>query len=86
VQRNLDAAKSIFNTLGISHGVTGCDAVLVDLALREENISAAKTLAHKCLALSVDLHPQVQMNCLEMLGDGILLDQKKTHPRNSQRK
>jgi tetratricopeptide (TPR) repeat protein len=69
VQANIDVAKSIFNRADYALGLIMCDIILADIALRDGNMSAAKTLLLKSLNSSwVD--PEICEYCLERLGEG----------------
>ncbi|KAJ7863423.1 hypothetical protein B0H13DRAFT_2565205 [Mycena leptocephala] len=68
VQRNIDAARMIFNMKGLVEQVTMCDTILADLYLREGDILTAESLLEKCIRLSI-AEPQIISYCLERLGD-----------------
>jgi hypothetical protein len=70
VQRNLDTARTIYNTKGRVLEVIKCDATLADLNLREGETPAAKTLFQQCIKLAVGISDvEVVSHCLEQLGD-----------------
>ncbi|KAJ7448556.1 hypothetical protein FB451DRAFT_1532790 [Mycena latifolia] len=48
VQRNLSAAKLIFDSINFSKGLTWCDRILGNFHLREGNIVAARKLFQHC--------------------------------------
>jgi tetratricopeptide (TPR) repeat protein len=69
VQRNLEAALSIFTAVGFDVGVAMCDAIRADLLLREGNIWAAKVLYEKCLQSPCGNHPAIFPYCLAKLSE-----------------
>ncbi|KAJ7911140.1 hypothetical protein B0H13DRAFT_2483243 [Mycena leptocephala] len=68
VDRNCDAARKLFNSLGYVTGATICDTILAALCLREGDLLAAKTIFNKCIKSSVG-DPEIMSYCLERLGD-----------------
>ncbi|KAJ7490440.1 hypothetical protein FB451DRAFT_1165804 [Mycena latifolia] len=70
VERNIETAKSVFNTLNYAIGLTMCDTILADLALREGNMVAANTLFHQCLNSPFGQRSDIRLYCLERLADG----------------
>ncbi|KAJ6538384.1 hypothetical protein DFH09DRAFT_1283421 [Mycena vulgaris] len=74
VQRNIDIAKSIFNSIPYLIGEMICDALMGTLHLREENLQSAKSLLHKCLCFFWGKRAELVNCCLEKLGDGSLWD------------
>ncbi|KAJ6545890.1 hypothetical protein DFH09DRAFT_1282094 [Mycena vulgaris] len=74
VQRNIDAAKSIFNFLNSLVDEMMCDATMGALHLREGNLQSAESLFHKCLSSSWGNHAELVNYCLERLGDRTLWD------------
>ncbi|KAJ6592037.1 hypothetical protein DFH09DRAFT_1414862 [Mycena vulgaris] len=74
VQRNIDTAKSIFDSMNYVVYKMMCDAVTGALHLREGNLQSAKMLLHKCLSSSWRNRAELANYCLERLGDGILWD------------
>ncbi|KAJ6472244.1 hypothetical protein DFH09DRAFT_1476015 [Mycena vulgaris] len=75
VQRNIDAAKSIFNSINRFFEMI-CDATMGALHLREGNLQSAKSLFQKCLSSSWGNHGELVNYCLERLGDRHLWDSK----------
>ncbi|KAJ6511865.1 hypothetical protein DFH09DRAFT_1433734 [Mycena vulgaris] len=74
VQRNIDAVKSIFNSIPYLVGKMICDAIMGALHLREGNLQSAQSLFHKCLSSSLGNYAQLVNYCLERLGDRSLWD------------
>ncbi|KAJ6546726.1 hypothetical protein DFH09DRAFT_1281831 [Mycena vulgaris] len=74
VERKIDTAKSIFNSLGYVFHAMVCDAIMGALHLRERNQSAAKLLFNKCLSFFWGNDAQLTNYCLERLGDKSLWD------------
>ncbi|KAJ6563268.1 hypothetical protein DFH09DRAFT_1278943 [Mycena vulgaris] len=74
VERKINTAKSIFNSLGYVVYAMACDAVMGALHLRERNQPSAKQLFHKCLSLFWGNRAEMVNFCLERLGDGSLWD------------
>ncbi|KAJ6579729.1 hypothetical protein DFH09DRAFT_1446218 [Mycena vulgaris] len=68
VQRNIDATKSIFNSLGHLHYVMMCDATMGSLHLREQNLLSANLVFYKCLSLYWGNNMEMVNYCLERLG------------------
>ncbi|KAJ6595769.1 hypothetical protein DFH09DRAFT_146868 [Mycena vulgaris] len=69
VERKLDTAKSIFNSLRYVDYTMACDAIMGALHLREGNQPFAKLLFHRCLSLFWGHHTELVNYCLERLGD-----------------
>jgi hypothetical protein len=69
VQRNIDAVKSIFTTIGQQRMIWACDSLQADLNLREGAMLGAKALFCKCLKASWGQDSEAVMYCLERLGD-----------------
>ncbi|KAJ6592271.1 hypothetical protein DFH09DRAFT_1273372 [Mycena vulgaris] len=74
VHKNIDTAKSIFNS--VQHLVCAmiCDAIMGALHLREKDLLSAKMLFHKCLSFFWGNRPELVNYCLERLGDRSLWD------------
>ncbi|KAJ7181406.1 hypothetical protein C8R43DRAFT_1116782 [Mycena crocata] len=70
VQAKIDAAKSIFSTVGDSKTAVQCDTVLADLYLRDGKLSSAKELFEKCLKLCQGQGDGIATECLQRLGNG----------------
>jgi tetratricopeptide (TPR) repeat protein len=68
VQRNVEAARKQFSTMGHINQVLMCETILADLYLREGNVLAAESLLQKCIRLTLTEH-QIISYCLERLGD-----------------
>jgi tetratricopeptide (TPR) repeat protein len=68
VQRNSNAARKIFSTMGVVQSVTMCDVITADLYLREGNIMEAKMLFEKSIKSSSG-NLATMSYCLECLGD-----------------
>jgi tetratricopeptide (TPR) repeat protein len=68
VQKNCEAARTIFCTTGDIKGATVCDAILADLYLREGNMVKAEKLFKECIKLSAG-NSEMTSYCLECLGD-----------------
>ncbi|KAJ6573383.1 hypothetical protein DFH09DRAFT_1457283 [Mycena vulgaris] len=73
VQRNIDTAQSIFNSINYLVYEMMCNATMGALHLREENLQSAKSLFHKCMS-SRGTYPELVNYCLERLGDRSLWD------------
>ncbi|KAJ6576019.1 hypothetical protein DFH09DRAFT_1453693 [Mycena vulgaris] len=69
VERKIDTAQSIFNSVGYVVYATICDAIMGALHLRERNEPSAKLLFHKCLSLFWSHHAEMANYCLARLGD-----------------
>jgi hypothetical protein len=69
LQRDIDLAKSTFQTIGYFRGMTWCDRTLANLNLREGHLVEAKTLFEKCLKSSLGKDVSSVTSCLEQLGD-----------------
>jgi tetratricopeptide (TPR) repeat protein len=69
VQRNLNAARSLFTSMGQVTQVTMCDTILANLYLRDGKMLAAKTLFVKCMNISMGNQAEIMAYCLERLGD-----------------
>ncbi|KAJ6530492.1 hypothetical protein DFH09DRAFT_1093541 [Mycena vulgaris] len=69
VQRNLDAAKSIFNTVRDARSGKYCDIAQAYLYLREEDQWAAHALLQETLKLSRGKENDIVSHSLEKLGD-----------------
>ncbi|KAJ6579123.1 hypothetical protein DFH09DRAFT_338484 [Mycena vulgaris] len=74
VQRKIDTAKSLFNSINYLVYEMSCDAAIGALHLREGNLQSAKSLFHKCLSSSWGKHAELVNYCLEKLGDRSLWD------------
>ncbi|KAJ6477081.1 hypothetical protein DFH09DRAFT_1467946 [Mycena vulgaris] len=74
VQKNIDTAKSIFNSINHSVYEMMCDATMGALHLREGNLQSATSLFHKCLSSSWVNYAEIVNYCLERLGDRSLWD------------
>ncbi|KAJ6592082.1 hypothetical protein DFH09DRAFT_1273295 [Mycena vulgaris] len=74
VQRNIDTAKSIFNSINHLVYEMLCDAAMGALHLRERNLKSATSLFHKCLSSSWVNYAELVNYCLERLGDRSLWD------------
>ncbi|KAJ6592099.1 hypothetical protein DFH09DRAFT_1273302 [Mycena vulgaris] len=72
VQRNINTAKSIFNSIPYLVGEMMCDATMGILHLREGNLQSAKSLFQKCLSWAN--YAELGTYCLERLGDRSLWD------------
>ncbi|KAJ6542144.1 hypothetical protein DFH09DRAFT_1392762 [Mycena vulgaris] len=72
VERKIDTAKSIFNSLGHVAYTMACDATMGSLHLREINLQSAKSLLTKCLSFFWGNQAGMVNHCLERLGDGSL--------------
>jgi tetratricopeptide (TPR) repeat protein len=68
VQKNINAAKSIFTAMAYSTGLTMCDATLADLYLRDGNMLTAKPIFEKHLKVYWGGSAQITTYCLEKLG------------------
>jgi tetratricopeptide (TPR) repeat protein len=68
VQRNIEAARKEFTTIGRIDVLTMCETILADLYLREGNVIAAESLLQKCMRFT-RTEPQIISYCLERLGD-----------------
>ncbi|KAJ6478454.1 hypothetical protein DFH09DRAFT_1292851 [Mycena vulgaris] len=69
VERKIDTAKSILNSLGDVTYSMACDAAMGPLHLREGNQPSAKLLFHKCLSFFWGNQVDLVNYCLERLGD-----------------
>ncbi|KAJ6533342.1 hypothetical protein DFH09DRAFT_1092573 [Mycena vulgaris] len=69
VERKIDIAKSIFNSLRYVLYAMICDAIMGVLHLRERNQPSAKLLFHKCLSFFWGHHTEMVNYCLESLDD-----------------
>ncbi|KAJ6450027.1 hypothetical protein C8R47DRAFT_1262472 [Mycena vitilis] len=69
IQRNIDSARKLFSTVEHEWGAVACDAVLADLALRDRNQQAAKSVLSECLNWSWEKSAEITSYCLEQLGD-----------------
>ncbi|KAJ6602044.1 hypothetical protein DFH09DRAFT_1270824 [Mycena vulgaris] len=69
VQRTIDTAKSISNSINYSGCEIICDALMGALHLREGDLKSAKSLFHKCLSSSWGNYTEILNFCLERLGD-----------------
>ncbi|KAJ6779249.1 hypothetical protein DFH09DRAFT_1404950 [Mycena vulgaris] len=69
VERKIDTAKLIFNSLGYVDGEMFCDATMGALHLRERNQPSAKLVFHKCLSFFWGNQAQMVNYCLERLGE-----------------
>ncbi|KAJ6555329.1 hypothetical protein DFH09DRAFT_570446 [Mycena vulgaris] len=76
VQRNIDTAKSIFNSINILGYEMLCDAIMGALHLREGYLQLAQSLFHKCLSSSCVNYAELVNYCLEKLGDRSLWDSR----------
>ncbi|KAJ6576059.1 hypothetical protein DFH09DRAFT_1078411 [Mycena vulgaris] len=74
VQRDIDTAKSIFNSIQFSVYALSCDAVMGALYLRERNLLLAKSLFNECLSFLWGKRADIVNFCLGRLGDGSLWD------------
>ncbi|KAJ6592165.1 hypothetical protein DFH09DRAFT_166735 [Mycena vulgaris] len=74
VQKNIDIAKSIFNSINHLVFKMMCDATMGALHLRGQNLQSAQSLFHKCLSSSWGNHAELVNYCLEKLGDSSLWD------------
>ncbi|KAJ6592097.1 hypothetical protein DFH09DRAFT_1273300 [Mycena vulgaris] len=74
VQRNIDTAKSLFNSVNHLVNEMLCDATMGALHLREGNLQSATSLFHKCLSSSWVNYAELVNYCLEKLGDRSLWD------------
>ncbi|KAJ6542148.1 hypothetical protein DFH09DRAFT_1392765 [Mycena vulgaris] len=72
VERKIDTAKSIFNSLGDVVYAMICDAIMGALHLREGNQPSAKWLFHRCISLFWGNRAEMVNYCLERLGDTCL--------------
>ncbi|KAJ6514109.1 hypothetical protein DFH09DRAFT_1288194 [Mycena vulgaris] len=69
VERKINTAKSIFNSMEYVVFAMVSDAIMGALHLREKNQLSAKPLFHKCLSLFWGHYPEMVNYCLERLGD-----------------
>ncbi|KAJ6473449.1 hypothetical protein DFH09DRAFT_1293823 [Mycena vulgaris] len=69
VERKIDTAKSIFNSLEYVVYEMICDAIMGAVHLRENNQPSAKSLLHKCLSFFWGNWADMVNYCLERLGD-----------------
>ncbi|KAJ6521135.1 hypothetical protein DFH09DRAFT_1287227 [Mycena vulgaris] len=74
VQRTIDTARSIFNSVSFVIYEMMCYATMGALHLREGNLQSAKSLFHKCLSSSWGKHAELVNYCLDKLGDRSLWD------------
>ncbi|KAJ6779241.1 hypothetical protein DFH09DRAFT_1404937 [Mycena vulgaris] len=72
VERKIDTAKSIFNSLRDVAFAMACDAIMGALQLRERNRPSAKLLFQKCLSFFWGNEAPMVNYCLERLSDGCL--------------
>jgi tetratricopeptide (TPR) repeat protein len=70
VRMNLEAAKSIFNTMGDLRLAQLCDVALAELKLGERDRATAETVFQKTLSASLGKWSDISLHCLERLGDG----------------
>jgi tetratricopeptide (TPR) repeat protein len=68
LQKDIQTASKLFNTMGFVLAVTMCETILADLYLREGNIQGAENLLKKCIRSS-RTEAQITSYCLERLGD-----------------
>lgn len=74
VQKNLDTAKSLFNSIGYLSYAMICDISTGALHLRERNLLPAKLLFYECLSFFWGNHAEMVNYCLERLGNRSLWD------------
>ncbi|KAJ7142600.1 hypothetical protein C8R44DRAFT_924212 [Mycena epipterygia] len=66
VQKNLENAKTTFDTLGFTGWLNGCEMMLADLSLREGKASIAENVLQQCFRAGSS---STQVYCLERLAD-----------------
>jgi tetratricopeptide (TPR) repeat protein len=69
VQRAIDVAKSMFNTIGDQRLEIGCDIVQAQLHLREQDFQRAKAILQDSIRISWGKHSDNVVDCLKELGD-----------------
>lgn len=69
-QRNIDTARSVFAALGDLRSLVSCDAIVGALSLREGELLSAMSACKSCLRSSWGKDTEIQVHCLEMLGNG----------------
>ncbi|KAJ6523479.1 hypothetical protein DFH09DRAFT_198012 [Mycena vulgaris] len=69
VQKNIDAAISLFTEIGYSTGVLYCDTIQAALHLQNQEFMVAETLFSKCLRSTWMRENEAVTFCLERLGD-----------------
>ncbi|KAJ6559409.1 hypothetical protein DFH09DRAFT_514520 [Mycena vulgaris] len=74
VQRNIDTAKSLFNSINLLVYEMMCDAIMGALHLRERDLQSAQSLFHKCLCFFWGNYTELVNYCLQRLGDRSLWD------------
>ncbi|KAJ6592261.1 hypothetical protein DFH09DRAFT_1073324 [Mycena vulgaris] len=74
VQRTIDTARSIFNSVSYVVYEMLCDAAMGALHLREGNLQSATSFFHRCLSSSWVNYAELVNYCLERLGDRSLWD------------
>ncbi|KAJ6586328.1 hypothetical protein DFH09DRAFT_1432145 [Mycena vulgaris] len=68
-QRNIDAANSLFSTVGIPAGMMFCDTIQAALWLRKGDLTTAEKLFQKCLKFAWERDNDIVSYCLERLVD-----------------
>ncbi|KAF8170912.1 hypothetical protein K438DRAFT_1853437 [Mycena galopus ATCC 62051] len=69
VCKNLNHARTIFNSLRLPVEIMFCDMILADLELREGSTISARTRLHNCIKMSEGRGMEVLTFCLERLAD-----------------
>ncbi|KAJ7933038.1 hypothetical protein B0H13DRAFT_1856639 [Mycena leptocephala] len=71
VQRAIDVAKSMFNTIGDQRLEIGCDIVQAQLHLREQDFQRAKAILQDSIRISWGKHSDNVVDCLKDANLGI---------------
>ncbi|KAJ7802513.1 hypothetical protein B0H14DRAFT_1658715 [Mycena olivaceomarginata] len=69
IQRSINAAVSIFTTVGYDLGLALCGVLEADITLREGHMLEAQAQFRQCLKSSFGYHPAILTYCLKQLSD-----------------